>query len=111
MVALAQYIPNDPDEKASVLHVLREHPEVQEFVVQASEKAKELFPEVSIQLDATRFDDWDPPVTMTIRVLQPWSAFNEANDRFMNWLSYHPDYQRDLLLVMPMWDGPIETLS
>ncbi len=66
MVAVAQFIPQDPEQKESVLAVLREHPELQDFIVRAREKAAEIFPEFRVTLDTVQYDDWDPPVTMTI---------------------------------------------
>jgi hypothetical protein len=108
MVAVAQYIPTDPEEKESVLAVLREHPEVEDFVQRASEKAKETFPEFSITLDTVRYDEWDPPVSMTIRVVQLLDAFEVAYEAYMRWLVSSPDYPRDFLFVMPTWDGPLE---
>jgi len=109
MVAVAQFIPKDPKEKESVLAVLRVHPELPDFILRASEKAEEIFPEVRIALDTVRYDEWDPPVSMTLHVVQPWSEFGRAYDRFLNWLSPNPEYNRDLILVMPMWAGPLES--
>ncbi|MDQ3657313.1 MAG: hypothetical protein M3457_19840 [Chloroflexota bacterium] len=109
MVAVARFIPQDPKEKESVLAVLREHPELQGFILRVSEKAEEIFPEVRIALDTVRYDEWDPPVTMNIWITEPWGAFRESWDRFTTWLSYNPDYDRDVVLVMPMWNGPIES--
>jgi 2-oxo-4-hydroxy-4-carboxy--5-ureidoimidazoline (OHCU) decarboxylase len=56
MVAVAQFIPKDPEQKESVLAVLRAHPELQEFIARASEKAEEIFPDVPITLDTVRYD-------------------------------------------------------
>ena len=111
MVAVAQYIPDDPQQKASVLAVLREHPELQGFIARASAKAEELFPETRITLDAVQYDEWDPPVRMIVKITQPWPDYQAASDTFIHWVGHLPDYKRDLILVMPMWNGPIETLQ
>ncbi|CAN5778641.1 hypothetical protein BH20CHL3_BH20CHL3_13970 [soil metagenome] len=110
MVAVAQFIPKDPEQKESVLAVLREHPELQEFIARASEKAEQIFPNVRITLDTVRYNEWDPPVTMTIWIPLPWSQFLEAQDRLTHWLAYDAEHDKDLLFVMPMWDGPVESI-
>ena len=109
MVAVAQYIPKDPKEKESVLAVLREHPELQDFIARVSEKAETMFPEVSISLDTVRYDDWDPLVRMLVHITQPWDDWTASSDVFTHWVGHLPDYDRDLIFVMPMWNGPIET--
>ncbi len=109
MVAVAQYIPSDPEGKASVLAVLREHPELPEFIARVSEKAEAMFPEISITLDTVRYDDWDPPVRMMIHITQPWDDYTASSDAFFHWFAHHPGYEPDLIIVMPLWNGPIET--
>lgn len=111
MVTVAQFIPQDPEQKESVLAVLREHPELREFIQHASEKADEVFPNVRISLDTVQYDEWDPPVTMTINVIQSWSAFHQSYNEYVNWLISNPDFPRELILVMPVWHGPLETYS
>jgi len=111
MVAVAQYIPTDPDEKASVLAVLREHPEVQEFILRASEKAEEVFPEVTITLDTVRYDEWDPPARMTIYAVQPLEAFSVAYDVFVQWLITEAVYPKDLIIGMPVWRSRRDVLA
>ncbi len=110
MVAVAQFIPKDPKEKESVLAVLREHPELQDFIARVSEQAEAMFPEVSISLDMVRYDDWDPPLRMLLHVFQPWADYRQTVDLFTHDVGHRPDYNRDLIFVFPMWAGPIETL-
>ena len=57
MVAIAQYMPDDPRQMASVLSVLAEHPELQEFIAQVSDEARRTFPDVVIELDAARYEE------------------------------------------------------
>ena len=109
MVAVARYIPQDPDEKASVLAVLREHPELQDFIARVSEKAETMFPEVSISLDTVQYEDWEPPVRMHVKITQPWDDYTASSDAFTHWVGHLPDYDRELILVWPQWNGPIET--
>jgi hypothetical protein len=57
MAEIAQLIPNDPTAKESVLAVLREHPELQDFIARVTDKAEEVFPEFDIVLDTVQYDE------------------------------------------------------
>jgi hypothetical protein len=109
MVAVAQYIPDDPEEQQSVLAVLQEHPELQEVILSASAKARDIFSDVRITLDTRRYDEWDAPVRMLFLVDDPWPAFQEASRRFIRWLSRDAKYDDELILIMPVWNGPLES--
>ncbi len=109
MVAVAQFIPPDPETQASVFAVLREHPELQNFILRASEKAEEIFPEVQITLDTVQYDDWDPPVRMKVHAVETLDRFEELFSHYTHWLAYDADYPQDLIQVMPMWAGPRES--
>lgn len=110
MVAAAQYIPDDPREKDSVLTVLREHPELNAFIAEVSEEAKRRFPEVRITLDTVRYDEWDPPLRMLVHVTQPWQDYWDVVYDFTRSVGKRTDYNRDLIFVMPEWKGPVETM-
>jgi hypothetical protein len=109
MVAVARYIPDDPKQKESVLAVLRERPELQDFIARVSEEAESRFPDVHIALDTVQYDEWDPPVRMLIHVTQPWTEYLDAVDQFTHVIGIRPDHNRNLIFVMPMWAGPIES--
>jgi hypothetical protein len=111
MVAVAQLIPDDPEEKASVLKVLREHPELQEFITRTLQKAEEMFPEVRVELDTVRYDEWDPPIRLRLYLTQPWEQYRTASDEFIHWFANDPGFDIDTILVMPLWAGPIESYS
>ena len=105
MVAVAQLIPKDPQEQASVLEALRAHPELNVFIARASQKAEEVFTNPLIHLDTVGYDEWDPPLRLVIEARMPWASFAPAFDRFMKWLSPNPDYNRDAIAVVPLWAG------
>lgn len=107
MVAVAQFIPDDPREKDSVLAVLAEHPELGEFIRDVSESARQAFPEVDIVLESRRYDEWDPLLHLMIEVTQPWPQYRRAVGEFVHSIGQRPDYNRDLILVMPTWVGPL----
>ena len=105
MVAVTQFIPDDPKEKESVLAVLRAHPELQDFIARASRKARELSPNVTIELDTVRYDDWDPPIRMLVHLILPWEEYRLASRTYIRWLTREPGFSLDSIAVMPMWGG------
>ena len=109
MAKIAQLIPNDPTAKESVVAVLREHPELQDFIARVTDKAEEVFPEFDIVLDTVQYDEWDPPVRMLVHITQPWDDFWDSSATFAHWVGRLPEYDWELILVMPMWNGPIES--
>jgi hypothetical protein len=106
MVAVAQYIPTDPEEKATVLAVLREHPELREFLQRAIQKASEIFPEPHVTFDTERYDKDDPLVWLQIYVKEPLLAFNEHYHQYAYWLANEANYPVDLIGVLPLWTRP-----
>lgn len=103
MVAVASLLPDNPEEEASVLAVLREHPELRTFIQQASTKALELFPGASIQLDTVRYDAWDPPVCMRLYIPQEYEDREHGLDAFIGWVADAPGYDPDLISFLPLW--------
>ncbi|HYI25757.1 MAG TPA: hypothetical protein VD767_10135, partial [Thermomicrobiales bacterium] len=75
-----------------------------------SDEAHRRFPEVRIELDTVRYDEWDPPLRMLVYVTQPWPEYRKAVDAFTYDVGRRPDYNRDVIFVFPNWAGPIETL-
>ncbi len=105
MVAMAQLIPTDPDEQASVLEVLRQHPELKGFFAKASAKAEEVFPGATMHLDTVGYDEWDPPVRLIIHAPMPLTTIEAATRDYMAWLRESLAYPEDLIFVFPQWVG------
>jgi len=105
MVAVAQFIPNDPEIEASVLAVLREHPELRVFIQGAVQKANEIFPEPRVALDAMRYEDIDPPMRLLLYVSESLIAFDRHYHSYARWLAYEAGYPQELISVMPLWSG------
>lgn len=75
MAEIAELIPNDPAAREPVLAVLRDHPELEDFIARVTDKAVDVFPEFRITLDTVQYDEWDSPVRMLVLVTQPWNDF------------------------------------
>lgn len=46
---------------------------------------------------------------MLVHLTQPWDDYTASSDAFFKWFAHHPGYEPDLITVMPLWNGPIET--
>jgi hypothetical protein len=106
MVAVAQYIPTDPEEKASVLAVLRDHPELPEIIQLAIQKATEVFPDPRVALDTERYDEADPLMWFQINVEEPLLSFNEHYHQYAYWLANESNYPDELIGILPLWNRP-----
>ena len=103
MVAVANLLPDNPEEEASVLAVLREHPGAREFVQQASAKAQGLFPGVRISLDATQWEEGEPPIRMVLQISGTWEAYEVAMGAFVDWLGARPLDDLETVGLLPLW--------
>jgi len=101
MVAVANLLPDNPEQEASVLALLKEHPELRTFIQQASAKALEVFPGASIQLDTVRYDEWDPPMTMNVFVREGQDDMIQRRLDYVRWLREHLAYPEDMIFVFP----------
>ena len=104
MVAVANLLPENPEDEASVLAVLKEHPQARAFIQQASEKAQELFPGVRISLDAVQWEEWDPPLRIVLHIRQPWERYKAAILEFASWTGVQPTFDPGLIGVLPLWE-------
>ena len=106
MVAVASLLPENPEDEASVLAVLREHPEARTFIQQASEKAQELFPGVRISLDAVQWEEWDPPVRLVLLIPGTWESYERGMAAFVTWLGGRPLEDMETVALLPLWQDP-----
>ncbi|MGC4106243.1 MAG: hypothetical protein QM753_07785 [Thermomicrobiales bacterium] len=105
MVAVANLLPENPEEEASVLALLKAHPEARAFIQQASAKALELFPGATIRLDTTRYDEWDPPMRLNVLIRGELEQVNRDRMDYLRWLHAALVYPEDLVFVIPQWVG------
>ncbi|HWK79751.1 MAG TPA: hypothetical protein VNP95_03245 [Thermomicrobiales bacterium] len=103
MVAVANLLPENPEDEASVLAVLREHPEARAFIQQASEKAQECFPGVRISLDAVQWEEGDPPLRLVLHIRQPWEDYSIAIKNFAGWLGGRSLADLETVGLLPLW--------
>lgn len=101
MVAEATMMPDNPDEESRVREMLDADPALRSAVRRVGEYASELFPDASFNLNTRQHDDWDPPLSLTIRV--PYSdpaEFSRRDREFISWLVDRSGHDPDRLFVM-----------
>ena len=106
MVDVAQIIPTNPEEQASVLAVLREHPQLREFIQRAIQKAEEIFPNPRVTLDAVRYEEYDPPVRLQFLVTEPLMSFDQHYSDYVKWLVQTSHVSKQLIQILPLWKRP-----
>jgi len=104
MVVVADMLHDNPEDEASVLAVLGEHPEVCMFIQQLSEQAQELFPGVRIQIDAVQWEPYDPPVRIVLHIRQRWDDYKQVILDFASWMGTQPEFDPNLVGVLPLWE-------
>ncbi|HVL22579.1 MAG TPA: hypothetical protein VM450_00755 [Thermomicrobiales bacterium] len=100
MVALSQMLPTDPDERERVRRVLREHPGLEAFIERVSRHAAEVFPGAEMMLDTRQYDDWDPPIRLSVTA--PYTdreAFSRLDREWTSWLLAQPGYDPSRIFV------------
>ncbi len=111
MVAVAQLMPQDPEEQRTVRDVLREHPELPGYIARAMEHAREIFTDPDFHLDTARYEEGDPLLNLIIRVPMPWPEFEPAFYTYLHWLHDQPEHDEELMLIFPQFAGPLESAS
>lgn len=101
MVALKSFLPQDDSERFDVARILQDNPDIRRVVEKIAGHAATQFLWTSILLDTRQYDDWDPPLRMTITVpyidREEWSR---QYREFVTWLTQQADYDLDRLTVM-----------
>ncbi len=99
-VALKELFPTDPDDRATVEKVLREHPRTARFVERLQEHARHMFGAPVITLSTRQYDDWDPPLTVSIYADFPPDEFEDRYLQLVRWMNDNPDYDLDAVTVL-----------
>lgn len=101
MVALQGYLPENDPRLPDAAQVLENNPDIRAMVEKIAGHAMSFFRWISVYLDTTQYDEWDPPLRMTITV--PYTSEEEwprQYKEFKTWLAEQDDYDLDRLSVM-----------
>jgi hypothetical protein len=101
MVALQGYLPEDDPDRSATVEVLEKNPDIRAMVEKIAGHAASFFGWMILSLDTRQYDDWDPPLRMTITVPyadeETWATHY---DEFVTWLTQQDDYDLDRLQVI-----------
>jgi hypothetical protein len=100
MVALKDFYPNDPDERATVDDVLRRHPETGRFIERLRRYAYSVYEDPRITLNSRQYDEWDPPLTVVVYADIPNERYGKQLINILDWINQDPDYNRDNVAVL-----------
>jgi hypothetical protein len=101
MVAQSDYLPRNERERAEASEVLIQNPDIREMVERIAGHAASYFGWMTVSLDTKQYDDWDPPLRMTITV--PFfseESWTHQYREFRSWLVRQADYDMNRLSVM-----------
>ena len=101
MVVSQRYLPEDDPRLPDAAAVLANNPDIRAMVEKIAGHAASFFRWTSVSLDTRRYDDWDPPLRMTITV--PYTGEEEwprQYQEFKTWLAEQDDYDVNRLSVM-----------
>lgn len=87
--------------------ILRAHPEIESFIERVTQVSGTFYPGAEVALHGARFED-DPPLVLTVKVVEQVSDFAESTNRFAQWLARQKDYDFSVISVAPLpsWTGP-----
>lgn len=100
MVALKEFYPTVPDDRATVEDVLRRQPDTVRFIERLRQHVRSIYDEPRISLNTRQYDEWDPPITVVIYADIPNEEYGEQLLNVIDWVNQDPDYNRDNVAVL-----------
>jgi hypothetical protein len=101
MAALAGYEqPHIPDQSEAA-KVIETNPDIKAMVEKIAGHAASYFGWITVALDTRQYDEWDPPLRMTITVpFTDEKKWAHQYGEFVTWLATLEDFNLDRLQVM-----------
>lgn len=101
MVALQGYLPEGEPDRSDAADVLEKNPDIRAMVEKIACHVASSFRWANVSLDTRQYDEWDPPLRMTITIPYPGEAeWPRQYREFVTWLTRQEDYDLDRLQVM-----------
>jgi hypothetical protein len=101
MAALPGYEQSNIPDQSDVDEVMENNPDIRAMVEKIAGHAMSYFLWMTVYLDTRQYDEWDPPLQMTITV--PYineEKWTQQYREFKTWLVEQDDYDRDRLSVL-----------
>jgi hypothetical protein len=94
-------MPTEEDKLSEVSDVLTRNPDIREMVEAIAGHAAAWFKWMTVELDTRQYDEWDPPLRLTIRT--PYMGdehWTRQYIEFMSWVAQQDTYDSDRLGIM-----------
>lgn len=101
MIALKEFLPDNPQDRSSITETLRLHPVSARFISRFAERIEREYPQSEIVIDNRQYDEWDPPLTMMIRLPVDRGDYASSFDAIHTKASTDRDYDdREVSLLV-----------
>jgi hypothetical protein len=112
MVAVQELIPDHRGDAGyeSVMAVLRDHPTLAAQIAAVTEYAERAYPGATAVLEAKQYDEWDPPLMLTITIPSvSIDAYLDDFGSFYRWLDAEARrVDESLVGIFPAYGGPVD---
>lgn len=107
MAALPGYEHSNIPYQSDVAEVIDKNPDIRAMVEKIAGHAASYFGWMTVSLDTRQYDEWDPPLRMTITVpFVDEVKWAHHYGEFITWLANLEDYNLDRLQVMLLSQKP-----
>jgi hypothetical protein len=96
VAALRDILPDDADKRAVIERAFAAHPETADFVRRTVEHIDAIWPDADVELQSIQYDEWDPPVSVTIRIPQRGNEYVERAKTISTWVHLQPGFNPDV---------------
>lgn len=100
VAALQDMLPDDADKRAVIERAFAAHPETAEFVRRAVEHIEAMWPDADVELQSIQYDDWDPPVSVTIWIPQRGNDLVDRTKSISRWARLQPGFNPDVAMLI-----------
>lgn len=100
MAAMSHMLPQDPDDRESVLRSLRENPGIKTFAGRLLNRAQGMLGSAAMTFETRQFDEWDPPLQVVITAPIPDSSYGERYYDLLRWANSDPEYDTGKLQII-----------
>jgi hypothetical protein len=100
VAALQDMLPNDADKRAIIERAFAAHPETADFVRRTVEHIEAVWPDADVELQSNQYDDWDPPVSVTITLPQRGDDLVERSRSISRWARLQQGFNPDVAMLV-----------
>lgn len=100
VAALQDMLPEDAGKRAVIERAFAAHPETADFVRRTVEHIEAIWPDADVELQSIQYDDWDPPVSVTVWIPQRGNDLVERSRAISSWAHSQPGFNPDVAMLI-----------